>query len=188
MNLPPPGLLGLIYAVSETIISRTHRATKASFTLKDQNSLRFLVVAIWTSVLLAVVAANVLRAARLPEADRFYPVGLGLFAVGIVFRWYSIWVLGRYFTVNVAIATDHKLVESGPYRYLRHPSYTGALLAFLGLGLCMGNAVSLALMVIPIFLAFRRRMEVEEAALLGAFGDSYRAYMQRTKRLVPFVY
>ncbi|MSU69531.1 MAG: isoprenylcysteine carboxylmethyltransferase family protein [Opitutaceae bacterium] len=95
---------------------------------------------------------------------------------------------GRFFTVNVAIASDHQLVESGPYRYLRHPTYTGALLAFLGLGLCMGNLVSLGFIVIPIFLAFRRRMRVEEEALLGAFGDKYRTYMQRTRRLLPFVY
>lgn len=88
----------------------------------------------------------------------------------------------------MAIASDHQLVESGPYRYLRHPTYTGALLAFLGLGLCMGNLVSLGFIVIPIFLAFRRRMRVEEEALLGAFGDKYRTYMQRTRRLLPFVY
>jgi len=90
--------------------------------------------------------------------------------------------------VNVAIAADHRLIDTGPYRYLRHPSYTGALLAFLGLGLCMGNWASMLVMIVPIFLVFLRRMNVEEAALLKGLGEPYREYMLRTKRLVPGLY
>ena len=66
------------------------------------------------------------------------------FVVGIAIRWYAIVYLGRFFTVNVAIAADHRLIDSGPYRFVRHPSYIGALMAFLGLGLTLGNWVSLA--------------------------------------------
>lgn len=94
MTLPPPLLLGAIYAVSEAIIGRMRRASEASASLQDQNSLRFLTIVIWTSVVLAVLAANVLPAARLPHGDRYYPAGFALFSVGIVFRWYSIWILG----------------------------------------------------------------------------------------------
>ena len=92
------------------------------------------------------------------------------------------------FTVNVAIAADHQLIDTGPYRWLRHPAYTGALLAFLGLGLCSQNWASLALIVIGTTAAFSYRMHVEELALTGAFGERYRQYMQRTWRLVPGLY
>jgi protein-S-isoprenylcysteine O-methyltransferase len=187
MTLPAPGLLGLIYAVSETIIGR-RRASGANFTLKDRRSLGLLMIVIWISVIGAVLAANFLPAARISWAAQIYPFTCALFFAGVFFRWYAIWILGRFFTVNVAIATDHRLIETGPYRYLRHPSYTGALLAFFMLGVAMGNFVSLFCMTIPIFLVFRNRMQIEEEALIEAFGDTYRSYMQRTKRLVPFVY
>ena len=90
--------------------------------------------------------------------------------------------------VIVAIAAGHRLIDTGPYRFVRHPSYTGALMAFLGLALCLANWVSLAVMLIPVLLVFLRRMHVEEDALLQALGNQYRDYMQRTKRLIPAVY
>jgi protein-S-isoprenylcysteine O-methyltransferase len=107
---------------------------------------------------------------------------------GLALRWYAIIYLGRFFTVNVAIAADHQLIDTGPYRRLRHPAYTGALLAFLGLALCAQNWASLAVIVIGTTAAFSYRMQVEEVALTGAFGDRYRQYMQRTWRLVPGLY
>jgi protein-S-isoprenylcysteine O-methyltransferase len=101
---------------------------------------------------------------------------------------YAIVHLGRFFTVNVAIAANHRLIDTGPYRFVRHPSYTGALMALLGLALCLANWVSLAVMLIPVFLVFLRRMHVEEGVLLQALGDQYRDYMHRTKRLIPAIY
>jgi protein-S-isoprenylcysteine O-methyltransferase Ste14 len=79
-------------------------------------------------------------------------------------------------------------VERGPFRWVRHPSYTGVLLAFLGWALTLENWVAMALVVVPIFIAFVRRMNVEEEALRGALGERYAAYMKRTKRLIPGVY
>jgi protein-S-isoprenylcysteine O-methyltransferase Ste14 len=115
-------------------------------------------------------------------------LGVVAFAAGLAIRWYSIVHLGRFFTVNVAIAANHRLIDTGPYRFVRHPSYTGALMAFLGLALCLANWASLIVMLVPIFLVFLRRMRVEEGVLLQAFGHQYRDYMQRTKRLIPAVY
>ena len=103
-------------------------------------------------------------------------------------RWVAITHLGRFFTVNVAIAEDHKLITTGPYRYVRHPSYTGLSLIFLGFGLCMLNILSLAAVFLPISVAFIWRMHVEEAALREVFGESYHTYATRTRRIIPFVY
>jgi protein-S-isoprenylcysteine O-methyltransferase Ste14 len=96
--------------------------------------------------------------------------------------------LGRFFTVDVTIEKDHELVERGPFRVVRHPSYTGVLLAFVGLALTLDNWSALLVILLPISAAFIHRMNMEENALSGALGREYTDYMQRTKRLVPFVY
>ena len=96
--------------------------------------------------------------------------------------------LGRLFTFDVAIAEDHRVIDTGPYRYVRHPTYTGSLLSFVGLGLCGGNLLSLVVLLVPITAAFLRRVAIEEAALTAALGARYADYVARTKRLVPFVY
>jgi protein-S-isoprenylcysteine O-methyltransferase len=97
-------------------------------------------------------------------------------------------ILGRYFTVDVSISAEHKLIDSGPYRHIRHPTYTGALLAFLGLGLCFGNWLSILFLTLPIIAAFLWRIRIEERVLLHGLGQNYRAYVERTSRLIPFVY
>jgi protein-S-isoprenylcysteine O-methyltransferase Ste14 len=140
------------------------------------------------SVGLSVTVADIYPGAATSHRRMFYLVGLALFLVGIILRWYAIIVLGKFFTVDVAIAKEHRVVDSGPYRWVRHPSYTGALLAFLGIGFCLGNWLSILCLMIPIAAAFLWRIRIEERALLEALGQDYRAYMRRTKRLLPFLY
>ena len=79
-----------------------------------------------------VFVAQNFPTAALPYAWMFASAGVVLFVAGLLLRWWAIIVLGRFFTVDVSIAEGHELIESGPYRFIRHPSYTGALLAFLG--------------------------------------------------------
>ena len=114
--------------------------------------------------------------------------GVVLFVAGLILRWWAIITLGRFFTVDVTIEKDHDLVERGPFRFVRHPSYTGVLLAFIGFGLSLCNWAALLVILVPIGAAFIRRMNVEEDALSRALGSRYAEYVKRTKRLVPFVY
>ena len=115
-------------------------------------------------------------------------MAVALFVLGILIRWWAIIVLGRFFTVDVQIEADHELVDRGPFHLVRHPSYTGVLLAFVGFGLSLMNWIALVVLIVPIFAAFVYRMNVEEEALSGALGDRYRKYMMRTKRLIPGIY
>jgi protein-S-isoprenylcysteine O-methyltransferase len=115
-------------------------------------------------------------------------LGAGLFAVGTILRWWSIVHLGRFFSVDVAIASDHKVVETGPYRFVRHPSYTGLLLQCAGLGIVLRTTLSLLVIIVPTFLVLFHRIRVEEKALLANFGKDYEAYTRRTKRLLPGVF
>jgi protein-S-isoprenylcysteine O-methyltransferase len=187
MSAQIPPILGLLYALSEAGLLWLKRSGRAAADA-DRGSLRMLWVVIGLAVGAAFTCANLLPQLVLGPAGILRPVGAAVFAAGILVRWYAILSLGRFFTVNVAIASDHQLVESGPYHWVRHPSYTGALLAFLGLGLCLDNWAALAAMIVPVSVVFFWRMRIEEAALLETFGERYRDYMRRTRRLIPFIY
>jgi protein-S-isoprenylcysteine O-methyltransferase len=186
MRLPGPAVLGAIYGASEVLLAFTHRS-RAGTVSRDRRSLLLLWCVILVCLWAGVSSLSVFPGARLPQPRLCYLIGFFIFVAGILLRWYSIFYLGRYFTVDVAIAEGHQVIDSGPYRHIRHPSYTGALIVFVGFGLCLGNWAAL-LFLAPIIGAFLWRMKVEEQALLNALGGTYRAYMQRTKRLIPFVY
>src|SRR5204862_2727592 len=105
---------------------------------------------------------------ELPPGRAVAVAAVVLFATGLLLRWWAIVTLGRFFTVDVTIEKDHELVERGPFRMVRHPSYTGVLLAFVGLGLSLGNWAALLVILLPIGAAFIHRMNVEENALSAA--------------------
>jgi protein-S-isoprenylcysteine O-methyltransferase len=115
-------------------------------------------------------------------------VGVWMMLLGIALRWYSAAVLGKYFTFDVAIQSGQPLIEAGPYRYIRHPSYSGALLTLLGFGLALGNWLGLAAALVCLGSAYAYRIPVEEAALASALGNAYDDYVKRTRRLVPFLF
>ena len=115
-------------------------------------------------------------------------LGAFLTVSGTLFRQWAIRTLGRFFTRSVRVSSDQIVVQDGPYRWVRHPSYTGAMLAASGVGLALGNAVSFACLVVAILPGFAYRIVVEENALLDTLGEPYRDYRARTKRLIPFVW
>ncbi len=182
-----PGYLGLTYLASEILLTLTRRA-RARGPSRDAQSWRLLWVVITLSICLAIFIARNFHAFTLSHHYLLDLLGVAIFSIGVIFRYYAIRHLGRFFTVNVAIASDHRLIDSGPYRLVRHPSYTGSLLAFLGFALTLGNWLSVVAMILPIFLAFLYRMKVEESALRAGLGDSYESYRRRSKRLLPFIY
>ncbi|MDE3192007.1 MAG: isoprenylcysteine carboxylmethyltransferase family protein [Acidobacteriota bacterium] len=115
-------------------------------------------------------------------------VGLGLVLGGAGLRVWSILTLGRLFTFVVSIQGDHELVDHGPYRVLRHPSYTGGLVGLLGVGVARDNWLSVgALLLVPL-AGVLIRIPFEEAALRAGLGASYDEYVRRTRRLVPRVW
>jgi protein-S-isoprenylcysteine O-methyltransferase Ste14 len=114
-----------------------------------------------------------------------YYVGLGVMLAGIVFRQWAIAVLGRYFSGVIGVQIGQKVVESGPYRWIRHPSYTGALFFFAGMALAFQSWAAVLISVAIFGVVYGHRMFVEEKVLIKEFGDSYVAYMKRTKRIIP---
>jgi protein-S-isoprenylcysteine O-methyltransferase len=187
MNLPGPQALGLTYLVSEVLLTITRRSRGAGVR-QDRSTLGVLWVVIMSSVAAGLYVALQVKAAALPHRELCRLIALVLFAAGIALRWWAIVTLGRFFTVDVQIAHDHELVERGPFRLVRHPSYTGVLLAFVGFAISLANWAAFLVILLPISAAFIRRMNVEEQALSSALGERYLSYMRRTKRLVPGIY
>lgn len=143
--------------------------------------------------LLMGFAGGALLASALPSAafghgqPALVVAVLVVLTLGVALRFYAVLVLGRFFTVMVMVGSDQRVVDTGPYRFIRHPSYTGMLLAITGILLSWGNWAAL-LGLLPILAGLAFRIRVEERALTEQLGDAYRAYAQRTRRLVPFIY
>jgi protein-S-isoprenylcysteine O-methyltransferase len=184
VNLPEQ--LGLAYLVSEVAL-RFSRRSGDNAKKSDGGSLALLWASVGVGIGLGICAAYLVPAAGFSLG----PVGRRLvvlvFLAGLALRWWAILSLGKFFTVDVAIATDHQLVVRGPYRWMRHPSYTGMMLAFVALAATFQNWLSLVAILVPVSVALAYRIRIEETALISAFGDEYRRYAQTTKRLIPGV-
>jgi len=187
--------LGLVFFASEVLLTITRRSRTKTGERQDKSTLGMIWVVIVISILAGVFVAQsrTLKAGWVglfdfPESEWISVLAVVFFVAGLILRWWAIVTLGRFFTVDVVVEKDHELVERGPFRWMRHPSYTGVLLAFVGWAITLENWVAMAVVVVPIFVAFVRRMNVEEAAWRGALGEKYAEYMRRTKRLLPGIY
>ena len=165
---------------------RRRRATGGAAN-QDAGSRFWVIASVWASVAIGMGLAFAFPdAAILSGRTAVFIAGLFLMIAGMALRWYSIRVLGTSFTCEVATRPGQEVVEAGPYHWVRHPSYTGGLITVLGILICCCNVVSLAALIVAV-AGYANRIIIEERALATDLGDPYRAYMRRTKRLIPFV-
>lgn len=178
----------LLWIAFEALASRTRRSGDPA-KARDRGSFRLLMVLMWFALGLDFALSFLLpQASILSHRNAVFFLGIFLMLAGIAFRFYAMSVLGRFFTYDVAVHAGQTVVEAGPYRYIRHPSYTGALITLVGLGLALGNWAGLFAVLVCMAVAYGYRISVEEAALLAALGDPYKQYMRRTRRLIPFLF
>jgi protein-S-isoprenylcysteine O-methyltransferase Ste14 len=116
----------------------------------------------------------------------FYP-GIFLMVLGILIRQWAIRTLGRFFSIKMEIQADHIVIKNGPYRFVRHPSYTGMLFAWIGMGLVLQSWGGTLLIILIQGFAYWYRISVEERLLISELGDEYVKYLDKTKRLIPFI-
>ena len=147
-------------------------------------------VAVWTVIATVMLhrGSQIAPGAGMGDGPGVFATGMLLLAAGAVLRWASFWALGQYFTFTVDVNSGQDVVTRGPYRVLRHPGYTGGLLAMIGIGVIYANWVGLAGFVVPCIVIIVWRIRIEEAALLRSAGEPYRAYAAHRKRLLPFVW
>jgi protein-S-isoprenylcysteine O-methyltransferase Ste14 len=163
------------------------RRSSASSAKHDSGSRIAVISSVWATVAAAIALSFAFPDAAIKSGRTgLFIFGLVLMLAGMVFRWYSIRVLGASFTVDVATRPGQEVMQSGPYRWVRHPSYTGGLLTLVGILLCCLNLASLAAIVVAA-AGYAYRIGVEERALAADLGPPYLDYMLRTKRLIPFL-
>jgi protein-S-isoprenylcysteine O-methyltransferase Ste14 len=123
------------------------------------------------------------------SADPWWTVlGVAMLTSGVMFRVWSIRTLGRFFTSTVTIRYGHKGVSGGPYRYVRHPSYLGAYVAITGTAVLLQTPVSAIVAASLMGTVYAYRIIIEERVLIAELGSEYRAYTQRTRRLISYVW
>jgi protein-S-isoprenylcysteine O-methyltransferase Ste14 len=170
---------------------RDLRSRVADSTNQDRLSLWAITGTTLLALAVAILVAPQMQGATvLPwrNSGAEFAVGMLLLWGGIRLRVWSIATLGSFFNSRIVIRPDHEVVRAGPYRYVRHPSYTAALVTGIGAGILLGNWVSLAIMALLPLVGYLYRIRVEEAALVGRLGDPYQRYAQTTRRLVPFIW
>src|SRR5436305_2085961 len=176
----------IVWFVLEMIGAVAQRV-RAGAQKQDRGSMVVLIVGLYVGVLLNFALPGLFPGATITwNRPVLFFIGLTLMVLGIILRQYAIRVLGRYFTRIVATRADQPAVQNGPYKFIRHPAYSGTLLTLLGIGLAMTNWASLAAILVCSFIGFFYRVLVEERALRTSLSQPYVEYMGRTKRFVPF--
>jgi protein-S-isoprenylcysteine O-methyltransferase Ste14 len=158
---------------------------------------RYSYIIVWFSTVFSIFLAfliqrHLLLANGFGSLAALFPllgyVGCLVLLFGVTVRLVAAATLRRQFTVKVSILEKHELVDTGIYGILRHPAYLGHLASLLGIGLILGNWVSLAILALLPLAGILYRIHVEERALLRHFGPAYQEYADRTKRLLPGIW
>jgi len=178
----------ILWVVPEIVLSRRLRpATDAQKV--DRGSKLVVYVTMFAGIFSAyLVAVKVPSLSVDAHWQTMFALGVAVWCGGIVLRMYSIHILGRFFTYDVAISESQHVVERGPYHWIRHPSYLGGLLAMAGLGMTMTNWLAMFLPACFLGAGYVYRIHVEEQALVRGLGSAYSDYMRRTWRLIPYLF
>jgi protein-S-isoprenylcysteine O-methyltransferase Ste14 len=170
------------------LVETTTAATGADRS-EDRGTKPIVVAAMAGSFVAGVVISRRLTGLALPGSGwAWLALGAAVAWLGIGIRVWAIATLGRFFRRDVTIVPDQQVITTGPYRFVRHPAYLGNLLVVAGVGLMLGNALGLAVMVVLAFLGHIPRIRVEEAALERELGEPYRRFAAGRARLVPSVW
>ena len=155
---------------------------------KDSGSMRVLLGGMWIALLVAFALAFE-KAWAFPTRLQvpLFAVGISLILLGSLLRRYCFRTLGQYFTGDVRARHDQPVITSGPYRLVRHPSYTAGIMMFMGIGLALGSWLSAALVTVAAIATYTYRVTVEERALLETIGEPYGTYMKDRKRFIPYI-
>ena len=152
---------------------------------RDRGTATQILCTVYLTQLFAMIEAVYFRYPASFHWDPAAAVGLGVLLTGLLLRSWAYLTLGRYFTWHVAVQDDQSVIRSGPFRFVRHPSYTGALLTYVFTGVFLHAWFAAVIAPVALYVAFRRRIRLEEELLCRTFGEEYEDYRREVGALVP---
>ena len=183
------GVLQVVFIATVGIAAAAELALQLRTRSEDERdpSYVWMLAGSFAGVGLAFAAAGVHD--HLP-GPRWLPAvaGIAVMWAGFALRVWAVRTLGRFFRVEVTVDTDQTVVDTGPYARMRHPSYTGLLVFYLGLGIALDSYLSVAAAVLLPLAAVVNRIAHEERMLRRELGEAYQVYSSRTRRLIPGVW
>jgi protein-S-isoprenylcysteine O-methyltransferase Ste14 len=163
---------------------RVHEAVRGKGARnRDRGSRALIAISFGAAIAAAGIATSIAPSLRIPDAVQV--LGVIVMWAGLATRVWAVAALGGAFRTTVEVDPDQAVVTTGPYKWIRHPSYAGLLLILAGLGLALGNWLAAAACLALPLPALTWRIHVEEAELSRVLGDAYRAYQTQTARLIP---
>jgi len=182
----------LVYCLvffQEIKVLRGHKPKPGESQRQDRGSFQLIVWGIWVGVTIAFIGAVTVPSTSIRGRQVLcFWVGLLFMAAGAMLRRHCFRMLGNHFRPAVTVVPSQPVIELGAYKWIRHPSYLAGILLFFGIGLALANWISVAVLFLVPVAAYGYRIHVEEQALLETLGAPYREYMNRTKRLIPFLF
>ena len=176
-----------LYGFFEVLMNLRQRGKSTVTASGDKGSLWLLYALITVGYALSF-SIGATRTGRMDHWDAFFAVGVVLALTGLMIRVGSILTLKQYFTYSVAQAENQKLVETGLYKFIRHPGYLGQLMIFAGISISLANWLAVLFMMIPVTMGYIYRIKVEEGFMIEQMGERYLNYQRRTKRIIPLIY
>jgi protein-S-isoprenylcysteine O-methyltransferase Ste14 len=176
-----------LYGFFELFLNLRQRSKSKVATAGDKRSLWALYSLITVGYALSF-SIGATRIGRIYYWNTFFAIGMALFVIGFIIRIHSLLTLKQYFTYSVAKVENHKIIETGLYKFIRHPGYLGQLIIFIGISTSISNWLSILFMMVPITLGYLYRIKVEERFMTEQLGEDYLNYQEKTKRLIPMIY
>ncbi|GAC1342905.1 MAG: hypothetical protein NVSMB29_15070 [Candidatus Dormibacteria bacterium] len=173
-------------AVESSLVLRDLRAGMRRAPASDRNS-GVLAVTLGGAGLLGAIALGLHPLLPLPARAALI-AGLGVLWAGLGLRIWAVRTLGRFFRLVVLVQDGHRVIDDGPYRLVRHPSYTGVIAVCLGAGLAVGDLAGALLAGSCMVVGLLPRIRFEEAALEQTLGQSWRTYAAHRARLLPGIW
>jgi protein-S-isoprenylcysteine O-methyltransferase Ste14 len=145
------------------------------------------------SLIIAISSAAIISWIPLFQFNRrgtsiVFWIGILIICLGLFLRYWSIHILGKYFSTTVELEESQKIIQKGPYKWIRHPSYSGIILFCIGYGLAVQNWLSLIIAISLPTIALLYRIKIEEETLVKGIGTEYEVYQKKTKKLIPGIW
>ena len=176
-----------LYGFIEVFLNFRRRSKSRVLTSSDKGSLWLLYGLITLGYALSF-AIGATKIGRIYAWNTLFGIGMVIFVIGLLIRIHSILTLKQFFTYSVSKVENHKIIETGMYKFIRHPGYLGQLIIFLGISFSISNWFSILFMMLPVAIGYLYRISIEERFMSEQHGEDYRIYLARTKKIIPFLY